>query len=110
MVPKKRLNDNIGMMFLVKPIDLIREDGVNAACLPACNNMFDHTFVNQTGKLSKVQTFWKIHISSYKSSGYYFFSGPSTAGIIRIRALFEGWYYSYTIPKIQQTKIAVTKI
>ena len=50
MVPKKRLNDNIGMMFLVKPIDLIREDGVNAACLPACNNMFDHTFVNHTGR------------------------------------------------------------
>jgi len=46
---KKRLSDNIGIMFLEKPLDLIREDGINAACLPACNNMFDHTFVNQTG-------------------------------------------------------------
>ena len=53
MVPKKRLSDNIGIMFLEKPLDLIREDGINAACLPACNNMFDHTFVNQTGKHSK---------------------------------------------------------
>jgi len=46
---KKRLSDNIGVMFLEKPLDLIREDGINAACLPACNNMFDHTFVNHTG-------------------------------------------------------------
>ena len=46
---KKRLSDNIGIMFLEEPLDLIREDGINAACLPACNNMFDHTFVNQTG-------------------------------------------------------------
>ena len=33
-------------------------------------------------------------ISSYKACGYYFFSGPSTAGIIRMRALFEGVDYS----------------
>jgi hypothetical protein len=46
---KKRLSDNIAIMFLEKPLDLIREDGINAACLPACNNMFDHTFVNNTG-------------------------------------------------------------
>jgi len=46
---KKRLSDNIAIMFLTTPLDLIREDGINAACLPACNNMFDHTFVNQTG-------------------------------------------------------------
>ena len=51
MVPKKRVSDNIAIMFLEKPLDLIREDGINAACLPACNNMFDHTFVNHTGKL-----------------------------------------------------------
>jgi hypothetical protein len=37
-------------MFLEKPLDLIREDGINAACLPSCNNMFDHTFVNHTGR------------------------------------------------------------
>jgi len=46
---KKRLSDNIAIMFLTTPLDLIREDGINAACLPACNNMFDHAFVNQTG-------------------------------------------------------------
>ena len=32
-------------------------------------------------------------ISSYKTRGYYFFIRPSTAGIIRMRVLVEGWYY-----------------
>ena len=32
-------------------------------------------------------------ISSYKTRGYYFFPVPSIAGIIRMRVLFEGWYY-----------------
>ena len=32
-------------------------------------------------------------ISSNKTRGYYFFEVLSTAGIIRMRALFEGWYY-----------------
>ena len=32
-------------------------------------------------------------ISSYKTRGYYFFTSPSIAGIIRMRVLFEGWYY-----------------
>ena len=29
-------------------------------------------------------------ISSYKTRGYYFFTEPSTEGIIRMRVLFEG--------------------
>ena len=33
-------------------------------------------------------------ISSYKNRGYYFFTRPSTAGIIRMRVLFEGVDYS----------------
>ena len=33
-------------------------------------------------------------ISSYKARGYYFFGGPSAAGIIRMRVLFEGVDYS----------------
>ena len=32
-------------------------------------------------------------ISSNKTRGYYLFTRPSTAGIIRMRALIEGWYY-----------------
>ena len=38
--------------------------------------------------------FWRgkltYRISSYKTRGYYFFKRPSTAGIIRMRVLFEG--------------------
>ena len=35
----------------------------------------------------------EYRISSYKARGYYFFIRPSTAGIIRMRVLFEGGYY-----------------
>ena len=38
-------------------------------------------------------TYGIYRISSYKTHGYYFFIRPSTAGIIRMRVLFEGWYY-----------------
>ena len=37
---------------------------------------------------------WSYRISSYKTRGYYFFVRPSTAGIIRMRVLFEGVDYS----------------
>ena len=40
-------------------------------------------------------------ISSYKTRGYYFFAGPSTAGIIRTRVLFEGVYYSKRLPFLE---------
>ena len=38
----------------------------------------------------------------YIEGGYYFFTRPSTAGIIRMRVLFEGWYYCL---KVQSLKI-----
>jgi len=52
--PKKkdksqRLANNIATLALAKPINLVEEKGVNAACLPGCNDMFDHTFTNHTG-------------------------------------------------------------
>ena len=43
-----------------------------------------------TLSLDKTLTY---RISSYKTRGYYFFARPSTAGIIRMRVLIEGWYY-----------------
>merc|ERR1711976_125465 len=44
-----RLLHNIATMVLDEPIDLVKEEGVNAACMPACNEMFVHTFKNHTG-------------------------------------------------------------
>ena len=40
-------------------------------------------------------------ISSNKTRGYYFFAGPSTAGIIRMRVLFEGVDYSKKVPTLE---------
>ena len=40
-------------------------------------------------------------ISSYKTRGYYFFAGPSTAGIIRVRVLLEGVDYSKKLPFLE---------
>ena len=47
-----RLLHNIATMVLDEPIDLVKEEGVNAACMPACNEMFVHTFKNHTGLFS----------------------------------------------------------
>ena len=44
-----RFANNIATLVLDKPINLVEEKGVNAACLPGCNDMFDHTFKNHTG-------------------------------------------------------------
>jgi len=44
-----RLLNNIATMVLDEPIDLVKEEGVNAACMPACSEMFVHTFKNHTG-------------------------------------------------------------
>ena len=44
-------------------------------------------------------------ISSYKARGYYFFTRPSTAGIIRMRALLEGVDYSMKL-SILKLKLA----
>ena len=40
-------------------------------------------------------------ISSYKTRGYYFFARPSTAGIIRVRVLFEGVDYYKKVPTLE---------
>jgi len=45
----KRLSDDIAVLILDRPIDLLRNKGVNAACYPQCNNMFDYQFNNGTG-------------------------------------------------------------
>ncbi len=45
----KRLSNDIAVLILERPIDLVGTNGVNAACLPACNNMFDYKFGNGTG-------------------------------------------------------------
>lgn len=45
----KRLTDDIAVLVLERKIDLYRTDGVNAACYPACGNMFDYQFQNSTG-------------------------------------------------------------
>ena len=46
---KNRLDNNIAVLMLEKPIQLQNHDGANAACLPACDNMFDYKFSNGTG-------------------------------------------------------------
>ena len=43
---------------------------------------------------SKNELALTYRISSYKTRGYYFFTKPLTAGIIRMRALLEGVDYS----------------
>jgi len=46
---KKRLSDDIAVIILEQPIDLVSKQGVNAGCFPACSNMFEHKFTNGTG-------------------------------------------------------------
>eukprot|EP00095_Tigriopus_kingsejongensis_P005135 maker-scaffold100_size373717-snap-gene-2.45 protein:Tk05135 transcript:maker-scaffold100_size373717-snap-gene-2.45-mRNA-1 annotation:"serine proteinase-like protein 1" len=43
-----RYNNNLAALRLSTKIDL-GQRGINAACLPPCNEMFDFTFQNQTG-------------------------------------------------------------
>ena len=45
----KRLSDDIAVLILDRPIDLKQYNGINAACFPACRNMFDYRFTNGTG-------------------------------------------------------------
>jgi len=45
----KRLSDDIAVLILDRPINLLRNKGVNAACYPQCNNMFNYRFNNGTG-------------------------------------------------------------
>ena len=63
---------------------------------------FKHTvllYYNTTIDKKQMYQPWVVYelneyrISSNKTRGYYFFTGPSNAGIIRTRVLIEGWYY-----------------
>jgi len=45
----RNLFNNIAVLDLETPINLTQYDGINAACLPACNDMFDFKFRNGTG-------------------------------------------------------------
>ncbi|XP_040569375.1 phenoloxidase-activating factor 2 [Lepeophtheirus salmonis] len=45
---RRRLKYDIAILRTNKPIDL-HDVGVNAACLPSCDNMFAHTFPNGSG-------------------------------------------------------------
>ena len=49
-------------------------------------------------------------ISSYKTRGYYFFTRPSTSGIIRTRVLIEGWYYYQNFIKLANPEMFIIKI
>merc|ERR1712004_246893 len=44
-----RLSDDIAVLVLDRRINLLSRNGVNAACYPGCNNMFDYQFNNGTG-------------------------------------------------------------
>lgn len=46
--PKRFIND-LAVLVVDRPIDLLSNDGVNAACLPHCPEMFDYKFPNGTG-------------------------------------------------------------
>jgi hypothetical protein len=46
---ESNLYNNIAVLTLEKPIDLINSNGINAACLPTCNDMFEYQFANGTG-------------------------------------------------------------
>ena len=43
------LSDNIAVLQLQEPIDLRSNPGINAACIPSCEGMFDYQFKNETG-------------------------------------------------------------
>jgi len=45
----KRLTNDLGILIVDRPIQLSSKSGVNAACYPQCENMFDHVFSNGTG-------------------------------------------------------------
>ena len=41
--------NNLAVLEIAKPIDLVTNKTVNAACFPACSGMFDFKFENGTG-------------------------------------------------------------
>ena len=64
-----------------------------------CNyfNIFFHFSIAYTKSFQDMyhifHKYCTYRISSNKTRGYYSFTRPSTAGIIRMRVLIEGWYY-----------------
>ena len=52
----------------------------------------------------------KYRISSYKTRGYYYFTRPSSAGIIRMRVLIEGGYYYQNFINFETLKSLLIKI
>ena len=55
------------------------------------SRLLDRASCRRLAELGCVKCTYRI--SSYKTRGYYFFTRPSNAGIIRMRVLIEGWYY-----------------
>lgn len=45
----RRFINDVTILTLEKPINLLRHDGINAACIPTCDNMFGYQFSNGTG-------------------------------------------------------------
>ena len=45
----KRFTDDLAVLTVERTISLTSKNGVNAACLPACDNQFDFEFRNGTG-------------------------------------------------------------
>ena len=72
------------------------------------SNTHNMNFLSMQRRLLKASTnltfysYFNYRISSNNTRGYYFFIRPSIAGIIRMRVLFEGWYYFL---KVQNLKI-----
>ena len=66
--------------------------GHNYICTHCLIHMGD--IARYKGQVKQAESFYKhSRISSNKTRGYYFFTRPSTAGIIRTLVLIEGWYY-----------------
>lgn len=71
----ERFQSNIATVVLEKSIDLLQENGPNAACLPACGGMFEYEYSNGTGVRCWMSSwdemsgqFIKIDLPIYKKS------------------------------------------
>ena len=70
----------------------------NRVPIPSRRGYLSHKIINEFFKpvysvlkeKFEINTIERYRISSNKTRGYYFFTGSSTEGIIRMRVLFEG--------------------
>lgn len=46
--PGRFIND-VSILTVDRTINLLNHNGINAACIPTCDNMFDFKFSNGTG-------------------------------------------------------------